>query len=141
MDSAGLTEAAPQVTGTLSLAELDGSEWVLTDFAWDEPAPAEPEVTLVFEEGKIAGRAGCNNYFGGIEETGETATGISIGHLGSTRMMCPEEIMAVEDRFFRQLAGATSYSFLAGHLALSWQGDQSGGVMLFRPRAKTGGES
>jgi heat shock protein HslJ len=137
----GLTESEPQVTGTLSLAELRGPEWVLTDFAWDEPAPGEPEVTLTFGEGEIAGRGGCNNYFGGVEETGETPNGISIGHLGSTRMMCPEPIMAVEDRFFRQLAGITSYSFLAGHLALSWQGDQEGGVMLFRPREKTAEDS
>lgn len=130
----GLTETSSEVTGTLSLAELHGPEWVLTDFAWNEPAPAEPEVTLIFEDGRITGKAGCNGYFGGIEEGGDMPSGLSIGHIGATRMMCPEEIMAVEDRFLSQIAAATSFSYMAGRLALSWQNDEAAGVMIFAPR-------
>lgn len=134
MEPGGLTEVSTAVTGTLSLAVLLGPEWVLTEFAWDEPALAEPEVTLVFEEGRVAGSAGCNGYFGGIEEDTDMPGRVSLGHLGATRKMCPEEIMAVEGRFLRQLSGVSSYSFLAGKLALSWQADASGGVMLLAPR-------
>jgi heat shock protein HslJ len=134
MGPAGLAETSSEVTGTMSLAELQGPEWILTDFAWNQAAPAEPEVTLVFEEGKIAGKAGCNGYFGGIEEGGDMPSGLSIGPIGATRMMCPEEIMKVEDRFLRQLAAATSYSYIAGRLALSWQNDDAAGVMIFAPR-------
>lgn len=129
-----LDETASEVTGTLSMAELLGPEWVLTDFAWNEPVAAVPEVTLVFEEDRIVGKAGCNSYFGGIEEEGESPNGLTVGHLGSTRMMCPEEIMAIENRFFRQLSAVTSYSYLAGRLALSWQDEESAGVMIFAPR-------
>lgn len=130
----GLTEISSEVTGTMSVAELRGPEWILTDFAWNEPAPAQPEVTLVFEEDRVAGKAGCNGYFGGIEEGGDMPSGILVGQLGATRMMCPEEIMTVEDRFLRQLAAATSYSYIAGRLAVSWQDDQAAGVMIFEPR-------
>lgn len=130
----GLTETASEITGTMSVAELRGPEWVLTDFAWNEPAPPDPEVTLVFEDDQIAGRAGCNGFFADVEEGGDSPNGLSIGPVGSTRMMCSEEIMQVEDRFLRQLAGANSYSYLAGRLALSWQDDRSAGVMLFAPR-------
>ena len=134
MGSEGLIEISSEISGTMSMAELRGPEWVLTDLAWNESAPMEPEVTLVFEEDRITGKAGCNGYFGGIEEGGDMPSSISIGHLGATRMMCSEEIMAVEDRFVTQLTAVTSYSFLAGRLALSWQNDQSAGVMLFAPR-------
>ena len=137
----GWGEIAPEITGTLSLAVLRGPEWVLTDFAWNEPAPEEPEVTVVFEEDRIAGMAGCNGYFGGIEEAGDMPSGISVGHLGSTRKMCPEEVMNIENRFFRQLAAATSYSFMAGRLAVSWQDEESAGVMIFRPRESQSADS
>lgn len=130
----GLVEQEPEITGTLSLADLMGPEWVLTHFAWDEPAPQEPEATLVFEEGRIAGKSGCNNYFGAVEEGGDIPGSITIGQIGATRMMCPEEIMAVEARFQRQMTGVTQYTFLTGKLALTWQDDGKAGVMLFRPR-------
>jgi len=130
----GLIEQEPEITGTLSLADLIGPEWVLTHFSWDEPAPREPEVTLVFEEDRVAGKSGCNNYFGAVEEGGDMPSSITLGQIGATRMMCPEEIMLVEDRFQRQLSGVTQYSFLTGKLALTWQDDGTAGVMLFRPR-------
>jgi len=134
MSPDGLNEVSLEITGTMSVADLRGPEWVLTDFAWNESAPAEPEVTLVFEEDRVAGNAGCNGYFGGLEEGGDMPSSISIGQVGATRMMCSEEIMAVEDRFLKQLTAVTSYSYLAGRLALSWQDDPAGGVMLFAPR-------
>jgi len=131
MSSGELSEVSSEVTGTISVADLQGAEWVLTDFAWNEPAPEDPEVTLLFEEDKISGNAGCNGYFGGFEEAGEVPTGLAFGPLGATRKMCPEEAMTVEDRFLKQLGSVTSYSYLAGKLALSWQSDDDAGVMLF----------
>ncbi len=133
LDSRGLTEVSSEITGSLSPDLLTGSRWVLSDFAWDEPAASEPAVTLAFEEERVAGSAGCNNYFAGIEIADDSPGSISFSAIGSTRMMCPEETMAIEDRFLAQLASVTSYSFLAGHLALSWQDEMSAGVMLLAP--------
>lgn len=140
-ESGELAEGAAEITGKLSLDVLRGPEWVLTDFAWNEPAAAQPEVTVTFEADRIVGNAGCNSYFGGVEESDEMAAGLSIGALGSTRKMCAEEIMAIEDRFLRQLAGTTSFSFIAGHLALSWQTEPDAGVMIFRPRESAAPDS
>ena len=99
----GLTEGEAEVTGTLSLAAIAGTEWVLTNFSREESAPAEPEVTLAFEEGRIAGGSGCNRYFADVVESEGGPDSFSIGPAGSTQMMCSEEVMAVEDLFLAQL--------------------------------------
>jgi len=141
MGSEGLTEASSEVTGSISVAALQGAEWVLTDFAWNELAPQEPSVTLVFDEDKVSGSAGCNGYFGGFEEGGDMPSGLSFGPMGATRKMCPEDTMAVEGRFLMQLGAVTSYSFLAGKLALSWQSDDAAGVMLLARQEKAAPDS
>lgn len=130
----GLTEDEAEITGTLSIASLKGPVWLLTNFSRDQKAPAGPEVTMILEEGRMSGSSGCNRYFCDVEEKGDIAGEISFGAVGGTRMMCSDEVMAVEDRFLRQLAGVTSYSFLAGKLVLNWQTGDDYGTMIFTPR-------
>lgn len=132
---AALKEGAVVKTGRLSLDVLAGSEWVLKAWAWDEAAPAVPEVTLTLDGARLAGSAGCNNYFAPVK-AGGTPGDIQVGPAGSTRMMCPDAEMAVEQRFFAQLAGVSQMRFLAGQLALSYvKPDKALGVMLFERRA------
>jgi heat shock protein HslJ len=128
----GLVELPPQITGTLSIADLAGVEWRLTHFSWDDPAPADPEITFVVEGDQLSGSSGCNRYFGGIEEasTGE----LSLGPLGGTRMACPEEAMALETRYLEALAATVGYSFLAGRLALTYTVEEGFQTLLFDPR-------
>ncbi|MGB3562312.1 MAG: META domain-containing protein [Thermoanaerobaculia bacterium] len=135
LGSNGLDEVASEVTGTLSTEDLAGPEWVLTHFNWDDPAPAEPEVTLVYEEGRLAGASGCNRYTAGVEP-GEMAGDMVVGPAAGTRMACPEEIMALEDHYLAQLGEVSGFGFLAGKLGLSWSTDDASGVMLFRPRER-----
>jgi heat shock protein HslJ len=127
-----LAEEAVEVTGTLSLALLSGTEWVLTGFGHDDPAPESPAVTIAFEPGRVAGTAGCNRYFASIEESAPGT--VAIGPLGSTQMACPEEVMQLEQRFLACLDQVGGYSFLAGRLALSFQLEQQFGVLLFERR-------
>jgi heat shock protein HslJ len=135
LSGSSLKEAAPVGTGRLSLDTLGGTEWVLKGWAWDEPAPAAPEVTLKLDGARLAGSAGCNNYFAPVK-AGGTPGDIQVGPAGSTRMMCPDAEMAVEQRFFAQLAGVSQMRFLAGQLALSYvKPDKALGVMLFERRA------
>jgi len=135
LSGAALKEAAPVKTGRLSLDALAGTEWVLTSWAWDEPAPAAPDVTLTLDGTRVVGSAGCNNYFAQVTP-GDSPGGIKIGPAGSTRKMCPEAEMAVEKRFLEQLAGVTQIRFVAGQLALPYaRNDQTSGVMLFDRRA------
>jgi len=128
-----LTEFAPEIVGTVSLADLTGVEWVLRSFRVDDPAPREPQVTLVFDGSRIAGGSGCNRYFGEAK-TGERPGDLSFGPIGVTRMACPEPAMTIEQRYFLALAGVQKFGFLAGRLALHWIREGDAGTLLFDAR-------
>jgi heat shock protein HslJ len=118
----------PVVSGRLSADTLDGSDWVLSRFTFDEDAPARPVMTLSFADGQVRGTAGCNGYFAGFTDTAGAAAGsVTLGPVGATRKMCPEPDMAVEDRYLRQLGGVSRFGFMNGRLMLGYDG----GVMLF----------
>jgi heat shock protein HslJ len=129
----------PETPGArLSLETLGEAEWVLRSWAWDEPAPAEPEVTLQYLEGRFAGRSGCNRYFAPVKETGQTPGAIEVGPAAGTRMACPDPAGAIETRFLQQLEGVNAMGFRAGQLMLSYTSDESRGVMLFDSRSTPG---
>ena len=122
-------------TSPSSAEALAGTEWVLGAWAWDEPAPATPEVTVTFEGTRLAGHAGCNSYFAQVKP-GDQPGGLKVGPAGTTRKMCHEPAMTVETRFLRQLGGVTQVRFMAGQLALPYANtDKTFGVMLFDRRA------
>jgi len=133
----GLAEVSSEVTGTLSIEDIGGPEWVLTHLGWDEPAPVEPEVTLVFEDGRISGSGGCNRYFTAVE-AGETPGDLTLGPIGSTMMACPDEIMALERRYLKAVESTLKFSFLAGKLALTFRDGDSSGALIFAPRERSG---
>ena len=134
LSGAVLKEAAPVKTGRLSLDTLAGTEWVLKSWAWDEPGPAAPEVTLKLDGTRFVGSAGCNNYFAPVE-AGDSPGGIKVGPAGSTRKMCPDPAMSAETRFLQQLNGVAQLRFVGGRLALPYtKPDQTFGVMLFERR-------
>lgn len=131
---AGFAEVATEVTGRLSLAALVGPEWVLTGLDFREPAPAEPEITMVIaEDGSVSGSSGCNRFNGKFEEGSELGS-IGTGPFMSTMMACEPEIMDLEQLFLQRLGSVTGFSFWVGHLTLSWQGEDSGGTLMFEPR-------
>jgi heat shock protein HslJ len=135
LSGSALKEAAPVKTGRLALDTLAGTEWVLKSWAWDEPAPAAPDVTLKLDGPRFVGSAGCNNYFAAVKAGGSPGD-VKVGTAASTRKMCPEAEMAVEQRFLEQLAGVTQLRFVAGQLALPYtKQDKSFGVMLFERRS------
>lgn len=128
---------AQGVTGRLSFDALGSSEWVLREWRPGEPAPAEPEVTLVYQGGRIVGGSGCNRYFAGIEAGGSPGD-MTVGPIGATRMACAEAMEAIEARYLQQLAGVRKFGFLLGRLALTGQrADGSIDTMLFEPRTRS----
>ena len=137
LGSGDLTETSTEVTGTLSFATLEGVAWVLTVFDRSEPVPAEPEVTLVFSDGRIGGRSGCNRYFAGVID-GDLPGGLSVGQLGATKMACPDEVMRLEERYLRTLAGATKFGFVAGRLIVTCRVDDAIHSMTFVSREPAG---
>jgi len=117
----------------LSLEMIADSDWVLRWWSLDEPAPAAPEVTLSLTDGRLGGKSGCNRYFT-APSIGEQPGDISMGPPGGTMMACPEDIMAVEQRYLAQMESVKKYGFLAGMLALSYETEDGHGVMLFERR-------
>ena len=121
-------------TARLSLDALAGPEWVLNRFDRNDPAPDEPEITVLFEEDRIAGGSGCNRYMGSIT-AGDMPGDLTIGLLAGTMMACPPEIMELEDRYRGQLEKVHTFGFLNGKLALTYEKDDgNAGVLLFTSR-------
>jgi len=133
----GLAEVSTEDMGRTSLADLAGVEWVLTRFGRDEDAPAEPEITLTFEGDRIGGRSGCNRYDTTVV-VGDMPGKFTIAAVAGTMMACPNEIAALERRYLDRLQAVTGYSFLAGDLTLTWDGDESWGTLFFKARKPTG---
>ena len=130
----GLQEVPPLAPpGRLSMEALAGPEWVLRQWSWDEAAAATPEVTLVYRDGKINGRSGCNRYFAAVID-GDQPGDLRIGAAAGTRMACPEQAAAVERRFLSLLQGVTKFGFVAGQLALTYEKDGVIATMLFDSR-------
>lgn len=79
---------------------INGSQWTLSD-------PVQGKTpTLVIENGKISGNAGCNNYFGTLS-LDASGGNFSATNIGSTRMMC--ENIPTETRFLKTLEQADKY--------------------------------
>ena len=133
--AAGLKEAPATPTGRLSVATLAGTEWVLRAWGWNETAAPEPEVTLAFQEGRFAGRSGCNRYFAPVTP-GEMPGDVRVGPAAGTRMACSEPAAGVESRFLAQLQGVSKFGFIAGQLALTYDRGGVLGTMLFDARAE-----
>jgi len=134
LDATGLHVSPSRITGTLSLTDLAGTEWVLYRPDASEPPAAEPEITLVFDGDRISGKSGCNRYFAVVKEGGELPGDLHISEIGGTRMACPNEVMTLENRYLEALGEVTRYSFQTGKLALAWRKDTVSGTLLFVPR-------
>ena len=134
LTDAGFEQVSTEVTERLSLTALVGPEWVLTGLDFREPAPAEPEINITFaEDGSVSGSSGCNRFNGKFEEGADLGS-ISPGPFMSTMMACEPAAMELEQLFLQRLGSATRFSFWLGHLTLAWQGEDGGGMLMFKPR-------
>jgi heat shock protein HslJ len=130
----GLAEGAPVTTGRLDTEALGTGIWVLRSWAWNEAAPAAPEVTMKLEGARLAGSEGCSTYVAPVK-AGPTPGDVAVGPVGKTRKMCPEADTSVEQRFTKQLGAVKRLGFVGGQLALSYAfEDGTLGVMLFDRR-------
>jgi heat shock protein HslJ len=132
LEQEGLTPQATEVTGTFTLADLDGSNWRLAEIGKSEPAPPQPEISLRFEGDKVVGNAGCNRYFGGVTD-GETAGSIVFSAMGATRMACPEKVMTLESRYLGALAETSHFQFSGGQLVLTGGPESVSSRLVFKP--------
>lgn len=130
MKDGQLAELSREKRGTLSLDKIAGATWHLTHFAWDEPITEGVTITARFEDGRISGNAGCNNYFATIEAP--TPYDLSIGPVGSTRMACPPPQLEAEDRYLKAIKSAKQFTYLLGRLAVLYEINDEHKALMFK---------
>ena len=119
----------------VSLDTLAGTTWVLRAWNLNEPAPAQPVVTLSYAAGRFSGNSGCNRYTTTVTP-GNTPGELQVGLVAGTRMACPDPQSAVETRFLQQLQAAQRFGIKSGQLAISAPGAGGPGTtMLFEASA------
>ncbi len=62
---------------------------------------------MSFEDGQVAGSAGCNRFHGSYSTEGGKLT---VGPLATTRRACEESLMTQEREFLAALASAVTWS-------------------------------
>jgi heat shock protein HslJ len=101
--------------GSWSLVALNGG-----------PRITGTAISASFNNGRVSGNTGCNQYFASYTVAGSSVT---IGGIGSTKMYCsfPEGVMEQEALFFRLLSQVATWSLDDGKLVLR---DESGREIL-----------
>lgn len=105
-------------------AEITAIKWRAVSIG-DEAIPANSGIYIQFEvDGSIEGNAGCNGFFGSLEQRD---SGVGVGPLGSTRMACPDPIMSREMSFIDAVQKMASFQSTSDSLSLL---DEEGDVLV-----------
>jgi heat shock protein HslJ len=91
--------------------QLAGVNWKVTSFNNNRHAVVgvlgESNITMSFEDGKVAGSAGCNHFHGAYSTEGSK---LEIGPLATTRRACEAPLMNQEREFLAALSSAVTWS-------------------------------
>jgi heat shock protein HslJ len=121
----------------LSASDLDGTSWLLLELDHDQPAVADSGVTIGFQDGKIAGYGGCNNYRASFSVGDDNPFVMAIGPVMATQKSCPEPVGSQETAYFNALGNVSRWGYVFGKLALYYAAGQDGeSRLLFAPVAK-----
>ena len=114
-------------TGPSSLQpSLTEHQWLLI-LMEGQPTLPDVKVTALFTDGRVAGSAGCNRYFGTADVSGAQ---IAISPLASTMMFCGADgVMVQENRYLQTLRGAVSFTIVNGRLVIATA--QSPSALIF----------
>lgn len=93
-----------------NLAQLQASTWQLQGASGDT-------FTLQVVGDKVAGKGGCNRYFGGITQQGDGV--LTLGAMGSTRMMCMGDLAGKEMLYLQKLEKVATFKVSGQQLVLS----------------------
>lgn len=99
-----------QVNSKMAGAVELAGEWRVTHLA-GTPVIEESRLALCFTaSGEVSGNASCNRFSGSYTaESGSLRIGGADGSVATTRMLCPEPVMAQEDRFLQLLPAIDTY--------------------------------
>ena len=99
---------------------LIGTSWLAQDID-GRGVLDDAQSTLTFESAqRVSGRAGCNQYFGGV---GLEVSDIAISRVGSTKMACAPALMDQEQRFLVALQAAASWE-RSGDILIIFDGER-----------------
>lgn len=104
---------------------LEGTPWQLTTFVSGEAARslvAGTQITATFDNGRVAGSAGCNSYTGNYTVQNNTMTVNK--DIITTKKACASDVMQQEQAFLDALAATSSYTIKGSQLTLSHAGGQ-----------------
>lgn len=85
---------------------LLGQEWVIEDIAGGGVIDNSHATLHFLPEGRLAGSATCNRFFGSYESA---AAKLRIQTAGATKMACPPALMHQEDKLLQLLPAIKSY--------------------------------
>ncbi len=130
------TPAATAEATAATAGDLEGAEWNLVSWRNDEgemtDALNDAPITLTFEDGKVAGNAGCNRYFAAYQADGDV---LDIDDkIGSTMMMCPEPVMKQEQAYLSLLPQVATFGIEGDTLTLL---DSDGQALLIFEKTPT----
>lgn len=133
--------------GTLTVFDADGAtilvfdaaprnpvlgNWVVDAFAAADGTLTETlddtSLTAVFGIATVGGSAGCNTFTGTYGTNGNL---LRIGRLATTRIACPDDVMAQETAFLAAMEGAALVDRRGTTLALT---DRDGGTLVSMSR-------
>jgi heat shock protein HslJ len=107
---------------------ITDTEWTLVSYgSKSNPQKVLPNIkaTATFREGKVIGIASCNNYFTSYEVDGSSLRITS--PIGTTLMMCEEDVMQQESAFLGALETSKSYKISENRLEIEF----NGGILTF----------
>jgi heat shock protein HslJ len=98
---------------------LEGTVWVVESIISNESVSSVPigaEASITFTQGTAAVEAGCNTG----SAPAEVADGvITFGPLALTKMMCPDDVMTLENAVVATLSGPVTFEIEADSLTLT----------------------
>lgn len=109
---------------------LIGTEWTLTTITSGDVATSVISGTVITvaltSDDSVSGSAGCNRYHGTYAQTGDR---LSFSPLATTKMACPDDVMAQESVFLDVMGRVASYTIDGSrdHLTLK---DETGASLL-----------
>jgi heat shock protein HslJ len=117
-----MTATAP-MTSTIAATttvSLEGTPWKLVSYLDSKgqtvQALPDSEVTATFQDGRVAGRDGCNQYNGTYKVTGNVLT-IKLG--ASTMMACDPKIMDQAQAYLAALSSSATYQITGKQLQIT----------------------
>jgi len=102
---------------------LQGQEWLIEDIASAGIIDRSHASLHFLPDGKIAGSASCNRFFGRYSSSGKK---LSIEQVGTTMMACPEALMNQESKLLKLLPMVERYRI-----------DKTGALILTTTTGKT----